>query len=142
MSTRKNIGFLIKQINNNYEREFNNALKKYDLTASQCEVLDYLFSCKDTVVCTRDVQKALNFKQPTATGILMRMEEKHFVEMVNSSEDKRCKNIHLTQNAYELKKKMEKEHRRVEKMLLEGMEPEEKDALYRQLKKALENIVE
>ena len=37
------IGFLIKQINNVYEKDLNERLKKLGITSSQCAVLDYLF---------------------------------------------------------------------------------------------------
>ena len=89
MPSKKNIGFLIKQINNNYERELNKNLKKMDLTASQYEVLDYLMHSRKADVCIKDVQKALNYKQPTVTGILSRLEEKGFIGLEGASGDKR-----------------------------------------------------
>ena len=42
MRERTTIGFYIKQINNGYEKEFNNRLRTLGITSSQCEVLDYL----------------------------------------------------------------------------------------------------
>ena len=40
MRERTTIGFYIKQINNGYEKEFNNRLRTLGITSSQCEVLD------------------------------------------------------------------------------------------------------
>ena len=37
------IGFLVKQINNVFEKELNERLKDIGITSSQCAVLDYLF---------------------------------------------------------------------------------------------------
>ena len=37
------IGFIVKQINNVYEKELNERLRKIGITSSQCAVLDYLF---------------------------------------------------------------------------------------------------
>lgn len=142
MAAKRNLGFLIKQINNNYEREFNKALKKMGLTASQCEVLDYLFHSKEKRVCVKDVQKALGFKQPTVTGILTRMEEKQFVEISENGEDKRRKNIYLTENAYDIRRKMERERRKVEQKLVEDLSEEEKDQAQILLKKIFLNIEE
>ena len=48
--------FVIKQINNVYEKECNNRLKKLGITSSQCAVLDYLFHSK---MCIRDRLKVL-----------------------------------------------------------------------------------
>lgn len=140
VAAKKNIGFLIKQINNNYEREFNKALKKTGLTVSQCEVLDYLFHCRNREVCVKDVQKALKFKQPTVTGILARMEEKHFLELKESGTDKRRKNIILKEEAFEVRRKMERERRKVEQQLLEGMSEEEKEQVYDLLKHIFSNV--
>ena len=36
------IGFMIKKINNVYEKDLNERLKKIGITSSQCAVLDYL----------------------------------------------------------------------------------------------------
>ena len=46
MQERLPIGFLFKQINNVYEKDFNNRLRRLGITSSQCEVLDYLFNCQ------------------------------------------------------------------------------------------------
>ena len=43
MQERLPVGFVFKQINNVYEKEFNNLLRTLGITASQCAVLDYLF---------------------------------------------------------------------------------------------------
>ena len=42
MQKKRTIGFMFKQINNVYEKEFNNRLRTLGITASQCAVLDYL----------------------------------------------------------------------------------------------------
>ena len=83
------LGFKFKQIDNIYEKEFNNRLKKLGLTASQCAVLDYLFNSSADEVNQRDIEKALSLKNPTVTGILKRMEENGFVFIVPSTRDKR-----------------------------------------------------
>ena len=68
MQKRRTIGFRIKQINNGYEKEFNRQLKNIGITASQCEVLDYLLSGSKEEVTQRDIEKALNLRNPTVTG--------------------------------------------------------------------------
>ena len=64
------IGFIIKQVNNVYEKDLNERLKKIGITSSQCAVLDYLFHTSKDEVSQRDVEKNLNLKNPTVTGIL------------------------------------------------------------------------
>ena len=51
------IGFIIKQVNNVYEKDLNERLKKIGITSSQCAVLDYLFHTSKDEVSQRDVEK-------------------------------------------------------------------------------------
>ena len=142
MKERTNVGFLIKQINNIYEKDFNNQLKKLDLTSSQAEVLDYLFRCDEEEVNQKDIEKALSLKNPTVTGILKRMEEKGFVMILPSEKDKRCKNVYLTEQAYDIEKKLEAARRKIDKSLTLGMSKREVQALQKVLNRVLYNVSE
>ncbi len=136
------LGFKIKQINNIYEKEFNNLLKKLGLTSSQCAVLDFLFNSSADEVNQRDVEKALSLKNPTVTGILKRMEENGFVFMAPSIKDKRCKNIYLTEKAYAVQKKMVADRKKIDKKLTLGMNKKEIEGFHKMLDKVLYSITE
>lgn len=142
MKQRTNVGFLVKQINNIYEKDFNNQLKKLDLTSSQAEVLDFLFRYDEEEVTQRDIEKALSLKNPTVTGILKRMEEKGFVMILPSEKDKRCKNVYLTEQAFDIEKKMEAVRRKIDKNLTLGMTKREVEALQKMLNRVLYNVAE
>ena len=142
MRERKTIGFLFKQINNVYEKEFNNRLKRLGITSSQCEVLDFLLQSSKDEVTQRDIERALNLKNPTVTGLLKRLDERGFVLSVPSGKDKRCKNIYLTEKAYDIQRRMEMERKKLDKMLTLGMTKKEIDALYKMLNRVLYNIAE
>ena len=107
MRERTTIGFLVKQINNIYEKDFNRMLKSIGITSSQCAVLDYLFHSSKEEITQRDIERHLSLKNPTVTGLLKRLDEKGFILSVPSTTDKRCKNIYLTEKAYDIQKKME-----------------------------------
>ena len=79
MKERLPIGFVVKQINNIYEKEFNNQLRGLGITASQAAVLDYLFNSSKEAVNQKDIEKALSLKNPTVTGILKRLDVKIFI---------------------------------------------------------------
>lgn len=136
------IGFTVKQINNIYEKELNERLKKLGITSSQCAVLDYLFHTNKEEVNQRDVEKNLSLKNPTVTGILKRMEEKGFILSVPNASDKRKKNIYLTEKAYDIQRKMDADRRKLDKRLTIGLTKKEVDALSRGLEKVLYNISE
>lgn len=136
------IGFTVKQINNVYEKELNEKLKKLGITSSQCAVLDYLFHTNKDEVNQCDVERALSLKNPTVTGILKRLDEKGFLFCVPNATDKRKKNIYLTEKAYDIQRRMEADRKKLEKELTRGMTKKEIAALNRGLEKLLYNIAE
>ena len=142
MRERMTIGFMFKQINNVYEKEFNNRLRTLGITASQCAVLDYLFVSSKEAVTQRDIEKALCLRNPTVTGLLKRLDEKGFILVVPSNKDKRSKNIYLTEKAYDIQRRMEMDRKKLDKMLTIGMNKKEISALEKMLKRVLYNIEE
>ena len=141
-SRDQSIGFVVKQINNVFEKDLNTRLKRLGITSSQCAVLDYLFHTNKEEVNQRDVEKNLNLKNPTVTGILKRLDEKGFILCVPNAADKRKKNIYLTEKAYDIQRKMEADRRKLDRELTRGMTKKEVAALRRGLEKLLYNIAE
>ncbi len=142
MKERMQIGFMFKQINTIYEKDFNNLLRTVGITASQCAVLDYLFRSSEEAVTQRDIEKALSLRNPTVTGLLKRLDEKGFILSVPSEKDKRCKNIYLTEKAYDIQRRMESDRKKIDKRLTLGMTKKEKAALEKMLERVLYNIAE
>ena len=140
MQERLPVGFLFKQINTVYEKDINNQLKGIGITSSQCEVLDYLFHCDKEEVNQRDIEKALNLKNPTVTGLLQRLDEKGHVLIVPNAKDKRKKNVYLTEKAYDIQRRMEADRRRIDKNLTLGMTRREVQALQKMLNRVLYNV--
>ena len=142
MQKKRTIGFMFKQINNVYEKEFNNRLRTLGITASQCAVLDYLFDCEKEEVTQRDIEKGLNLRNPTVTGLLKRLDEKGYILCVPNANDKRKKNIYLTEKAYDIQRRMESDRRKLDRELTRGMTKREVEALRRNLEKLLYNIAD
>ncbi|MEF9940978.1 MAG: MarR family transcriptional regulator [Lachnospiraceae bacterium] len=140
MEEQKPIGFVVKQINNVYEKDFNKRLKTIGITSSQCAVLNYLFRSEKEEVNQRDIERHLSLKNPTVTGLLKRLEDKGFILSVPSNTDKRCKNIHLTEKAYDIQRRMEADRKQIDKRLTIGMTKKEVQALQKALGQVLYNI--
>ena len=136
----KPIGFLVKQVNNVYEKELTGKLKGLGITSSQCAVLDYLFHTSKDVVSQRDVEKNLSLKNPTVTGILKRLDEKGYILCVPNTEDRRKKNIYLTEKASDIRRRMESDRRKLDRELTRGMTKREVESLRKNLEKMLYNI--
>ena len=93
----------------------------------------YLFDCEKEEVTQRDIEKGLNLRNPTVTGLLKRLDEKGYILSVPSNTDKRCKNIYLTEKAYDIQRRMENQRRKLDKMLTIGMNKKEIEALEKML---------
>ena len=120
-----------------------NDWKKIGITSSQCAVLDYLFHTSKDEVSQRDVEKNLNLKNPTVTGILKRLDEKGYIFCVPNANDRRKKIIYLTEKAYDIRKeKMEADRRKLDRELTRGMTKRETEALRKNLDKILNNIAD
>lgn len=142
MQERLPIGFLFKQINNVYEKEFNSRLKTLGITSSQCAVLDYLLHSRKEEVNQKDIERALSLKNPTVTGLLQRLDEKGFILIVPNARDRRCKNVYLTEKAYDIQRRMEADRKKIDKELTLGMTKKEVQALQKMLNRVLYNVSE
>ncbi len=140
MKDRNTLGYKIKQINNIYERDFNNSLRKLGITSSQAEVLDFLFNADEEEVSQRDIERALSLSNPTVTGILKRLEENGFLFTVPNGADKRKKNIYPTEQAFAVKRKMDMARRKINKNLTIDMTKKEAEALEKMLDRVLYNV--
>ena len=105
-------------------------------------MLDYLFHTSREEVSQRDVERHLNLKNPTVTGLLKRLDEKGYILCVPNANDKRKKNIYLTEKAYDIQRRMENDRRKLDKELTRGMTKREIAALRKNLEKLLYNIAD
>lgn len=97
------VGKLIKELNTSLENNFNKYFKKYKLTSSQMDILMFLFSNEDKIVNQRDIENYLGLTNPTIAGTLFRLEKKGFIRRKRGLEDKRYKEIYLTEKSRKLK---------------------------------------
>ena len=87
----------IKIINDRLEKEANNILREKGLTSVQMHVLMLLLDAEDRTVPLKEVERELHVAQPTAAGIVVRLEQKGFLESRLSEEDRRVKLLRLTE---------------------------------------------
>ena len=104
-------------------------LKKIDLTQSQADVIVLLAHESDKVFRQRDIERALNYSNPTVTGLINRLEQKRFIVRRIDPEDSRARIISLTDKALQIIEEIYESIRQTEKMLLEGFSEEEVELL-------------
>ena len=128
-------GTLLKQIHDIMEKNANNILREQGLTISQSGVLILLDEKEGKTATFKELEKDFGVSQPTMVGILNRLVQKDFVEVLTDSEDKRIRKAHLTQKGADKCKEGYKHMRSAEEMLLKCLTDDEKTEFNRLLSK-------
>ena len=115
----------LKMVEHFAKRIGDEQLKQIDLTQSQADVIILLAHESDKVFRQRDIEIALNYSNPTVTGLLNRLEQKGFIVRRVDPEDSRARIISLTNKALEIIEEIYQSIRRTEQMLLDGFSEEE-----------------
>ena len=131
-------GILIKKIHDNLEKKINKSLKDSDLTMSQMEALVILSEQVSRQMSLKALEHELHVAQSTAAGIVSRLEQKGFIEAYGQSDDKRIKNIRITENGMKYCESAAKDMDKVEKELLKKLTEDEKNTLNQLLGKIYE----
>ena len=128
-------GTLLKQIHDIMEKNANNVLREQGLTISQSGVLILLDEKEGKTATFKELEKDFGVSQPTMVGILNRLVQKDFVEVLTDSEDKRIRKAHLTQKGADKCKEGYRHMRSAEEMLLKCLTDDEKTEFNRLLSK-------
>ena len=119
----------LKMVDHLAKRIGDEHLKQIDLTQSQADMIILLAHESDKVFRQRDIERALNYSNPTVTGLLNRLEQKGFIVRRVDPEDSRARIISLTDKALEIIEEIYQSIRRTEQMLLDGFSEEEIELL-------------
>ena len=124
MKRKTDCGEYIHWISDVLEKRTELSLMKQGLTLSQMMVIESFRHSEDGYQTVQDIQNALHVAQPTASGLVKRMEKKGLLKRVKSR-DKREKIIALTEEGLEKITSARKGMLSTEKYLLENLDDEE-----------------
>ena len=125
-------GALIKNIHDEIEKKANALLRQQDLTLSQMNVLMELEAAPEHQLTLKELEALLHVAQSTAAGIVVRLEQKRFVESFTDAGDRRVKKVAITPAGMECCKKAASDVIEMETQLLSGLTETEK-VLFREL---------
>ena len=126
MSKNYSCGTLLKQIHDIMEKNANNVHREQELTISQSGVLVLLDEKEGKTASFKELEKEFGVSQPPMVGILNRLVQKDFVEVLTDSEDKRIRKAHLTQKGADKCKEGYKHMNSAEEQLLKSLTDDEK----------------
>lgn len=117
---QKDIGYLIKNINDKLKVKADADLKHSNLTLAQSRVLAFLDS-RGGRATQKEIEVYLDVSHPTVVGIISRMERNGHLRCWVDETDKRNKIVALTEQAKALGEEMEQRILANEKMLLASL---------------------
>lgn len=135
------IGGLIKHLHKMFEQAINENMTQVNMTRSQMEVLGYAYikSEKGIEVNQVDIEKDLNLKNPTVTGLVSRLEKKGYMKREKSSKGPNYKSIIVTEKGKAIIENGKEITDKVEKEMFSVLTKEEKNELTRLIKKVIDN---
>ena len=116
----KDIGYLIKNINDKLKVKADADLKHSNLTLAQSRVLAFLDS-RGGQATQKEIEVYLEVSHPTVVGIISRMEQNGHLRCWVDKTDKRNKVVALTEQAKAMGEEMEQRILANEKMLLASL---------------------
>lgn len=125
---KKDVGYLIKTINDKLKIKADADLKRYHLTFTQSRVFAYLQE-QGGQATQKEIELFLEVSHPTVVGIVSRMEQNGYVTTWFDSRDKRNKNVKLTKQAEEIGIDMEQNMLENERRLLAPLSVEDAERL-------------
>ncbi len=119
-------GALIKKVHDEIEKKANAMLRQQDLTLSQMNVLMELEAASGHQLTLKELEGLLHVAQSTAAGIVMRLEQKGYVESFADENDRRVKKVAITPAGMECCKHAASDVKEIETKLLSGLTESEK----------------
>lgn len=126
-------GMLIKLISDRIESRSNRILHERDLTASQFRYLEFLDQ-KGGPVLFKDAQRHFQTSQPTVSGIMSRLAEKHMI-VIEPANSGRAKTAKLTEKGKRLVDDSRTVRKNEEERILSALREEERGPFHDMLER-------
>ena len=135
------LGNLIKHLHKMFEQQINENMTSVNVTRSQMEVLVYTYikSKNGIEVNQVDLEKDLNLKNPTVTGLISRLEKKGYMKREKSSKGPNYKSVLITDEGIRIIEEGKRITDNVEKEMFSVLDKDEKKELTRLLQKVIDS---
>ena len=135
----KEIGYLIKSINDKIKFQADATLKERGLTFAQCRVLGFLHEHGGKAT-QKQIEENFEISHPTVVGLVARAEKNGYLATWFDPADGRSKLVRLTEKAEHMGQEMDRVIRQQEAAMTHGLSPEEVRELKRMLAVIYKNL--
>ena len=124
-----------------FEQQINENMTSVNVTRSQMEVLVYTYiKNKNRIEVNQvDLEKDLNLKNPTVTGLISRLEKKGYMKREKSSKGPNYKSVLITDEGIRIIEEGKRITDNVEKEMFSVLDKDEKKELTRLLQKVIDS---
>lgn len=110
------------------------------LAGPQGRVVMYLRDNSDKEIYIKDIEKRLKISKSVASNLIKRMEKNGFIQVVPSKEDKRYKQVVLTELGKTKTQNIQDFHDEMHKQILAGVNREDLEASFRVFSRISKNL--
>lgn len=135
----KDVGSLIKSIDEKLKARADADLQHYNLTMVQSFVLTFLYE-KGGQATQKEIEEHLGVSHPAVVGIVSRMEQNGHLVTWFDPQNKRNKIVQLTPTAEALGDDLNLHRMQWEQTLLKGFSPENTEQFLKMLQQVYDNI--
>lgn len=139
----RKVAFEIKRLDNLINRKILKYLKEENIkniSHVQAEILRYLYVNRCNTVYQSDIEKEVDIRRSTVSGILKTMEKNGLIKRIDSKKDTRKKEVALTNLSVKRHNEMDIKVKKFEKELLNGISLEEKKVFFKVIDKLADNL--
>ncbi len=90
-------------------------------TPTQMQIIEYILEHIDEDIYQKDLEKVLNLRKATVSGVLQTMEKNNLIERFTDSEDSRAKRILLNEEAKKIFLKNKQKINELEEIITSGI---------------------
>ena len=108
----------------------------------QMRIIHYIIQNKDTDIYQRDLEKVLNLRRSTISGILKTMEKHNIIIRTDSKIDARSKRIELSNTSLKFYNESKKVFEKVNSILVKDIDDNDLEIFFKVAEKMKENLNE
>ena len=133
----RNVHMLSRLLKRNTDIE----VTKYGITGVQSAMIGFIYEeTRKKDVFAKDIEKAFDLRRASSAGLIQNMEKNGLIKREMDGNDARLKKIVLTEKALELRRKLDKSIKNMEKKMQEGLTKEEVEKYVELTKKMAKNL--
>ncbi len=122
------------------EKRIEEIKKNKVITPTQMYIISYILKSPEGEVEQKDLEKVLNLRRATVSGVLHTMEKNDLIVRITNELDTRKKKIRLNPKAEEIFCENRKNFEKLEKIVRKDIEEEDLEVFFRVVEKMKQNI--